>query len=760
MASRAGKPPGFRIPSTAFAARFRRTIRPAGVRTWASPGLACVVVFVSIGRTAAQTPPSGPRGSPPFEDTVPLLVGLALSGGSAKGFAHVGVLEVLEEAGVQVDVVTGTSMGSVVGGLYATGMTPDSIESLIAGVDWAATLDDAPERRRRFLHQRRFDERTVLSLPVEGGRIGLPAGANMGSNITRLAERATWAAATTRSFEDLPRRFAAVATDIETGEAVTMMDGVLSDVMRASIGIPGVFEPIELDGRVLVDGAVARNLPASDARALGADVVICSDVSDALASRDELGSLVDVLNQVITLSMRRSLTVQRRFCDVLIRPDVDDLGGLDFTEYAEWIDRGREAALDYVRDLEALAARRGTARLPHAAELLSDSVQVTAIRVEGAARGETERLVRDELRVLPGDFVSADELSYRLSELDATGLFGLVRYRLDRDGEETTLAVLVEERARDRVGVGLRYDDERRAALLFSATVHNLIRFGSVSRLDLRVGEETEIRASALRRPGITDRLQAGVSVGWSQGELPVPGTAAATSTIETTQASLSLGLVVARSTFLGGEALIERSTHDVETLPNVTLLSLAAVLDHESLDRIDFPTRGADLRVRWEAGVTDVVDGEDFTVLTGSGRLFVPIHRRITADVGAFVGHGRGLDLPVHRTFFVGGAHRSALFGRTQPLFQGLSSEALVGTTAQIARGGLRFALTRSVFARVGLDVGGVASAWKFPIDDPVVGVAVALGARTLIGPVELEWGKASSRSKSRLTVSVGRSF
>lgn len=760
MVSYAGTPPCCEGFSAISAAETLGTARSSPVRTWLSSVFACVVVLVPSGRAVAQGPPSAPPSDGAFEDTVSYRVGLALSGGSAKGFAHVGVLEVLEDAGVEVDIVTGTSMGSVVGGLYATGMTPDSIESLIAVVDWDATLNDAPERRRRFLHQRRSDERTVLSLPIEGGSIGLPAGASVGSNIMRLAERSTWAVATTRSFDDLPRRFAAIATDIETGEAVTLTEGVLSDAIRASIGIPGAFEPIELDGRVLVDGAVARNLPASDARALGADVVICSDVSDPLADREDLGTLVDVLNQVITLSMRRSLTVQRRFCDVLIRPDLDHLGRLAFDEHAEWIARGRAAARGYLPEFRALAERRGTVRRPHARDLLGDSVRVTAVRVEGAARGETERLVRDQLRVRPGDFVSADELSRRLGDLDATGLFGLVRYRLDRADAQTTLVVHVEERARDRVGVGLRYDDERRAALLFSATVHNLVRYGSVSRLDLRVGEETEIRASALRRPGITDRLQAGVALGWSQGELRVPRTAAATSTIETSEASVSLGLVVARSTVVGGEALVERSTHDVEALPDVLLFSIAAVLDHESLDRIDFPTRGADLKVRWELGSTDVVDGEDFTVLTGSGRVFVPLHRRITADLGAFVGHARGLDLPAHRTFFVGGAHRSALFGDTQPLFQGLSSEALRGTTAQIARGGLRVALAETVFARLGLDVGGVASEWTFPVDDPVVGVAVTLGVRTLIGPVELEWGKASSRSKSRLTVSVGRSF
>ena len=147
----------------------------------------------------------------------------------------------LERAGVRVDVVSGTSMGSVIGALYAIGMPLDSIELLISSVDWPTVVTDGAERERRFLHQRRFDERAVATLPIEGGAVRLPAGAIVGSNMVRFLEQATWRAATVRTFADLPRRFAAVATDIETGEPITMRGGVLSEVIRASTGIPGAF---------------------------------------------------------------------------------------------------------------------------------------------------------------------------------------------------------------------------------------------------------------------------------------------------------------------------------------------------------------------------------------------------------------------------------------------------------------------------------------------------------------------------------------
>ena len=279
---------------------------PAGRTLPVSAGAALVAVAMLASTAAAQQAAS--RSGP--------TVGLALSGGSAKGFAHVGVIRVLERAGVRVDVLSGTSMGAVIGALYANGTPTDSIELLISSAAWPTVLGDGAARERRFLHQRRFDERAVAVLPIEGGIVSLPAGAIVGSNIVRFLEQATWRAATVRTFADLPRPFAAVATDIESGEAVTMTGGVLSEVLRASTGIPGAFEPFELGGRLLVDGAVSRNLPASDARDLGADFVICSDVSDPLDTAEELRSLVDVLDQVVNLTMRRG---DGRAADVLRR---------------------------------------------------------------------------------------------------------------------------------------------------------------------------------------------------------------------------------------------------------------------------------------------------------------------------------------------------------------------------------------------------------------------------------------------------------
>ena len=266
--------------------------------------------------------------------------------------------------------------------------------------------------------------------------------------------------------------------------------------------------------------------------------------------------------------------------------------------------------------------------------------------------------------------------------------------------------------------------------------------------------------ASYIRRHGVTGRFEGGTSVGWSQGEIRWPSAAPQAAGFEVTNASSFLGLVGGRTTFLGVGLTGEWATTDFSGVPDVLLFSATGLLDHESLDRIDFPRSGVDATARWEWGVTDLVDGQGFSVLTTSARFFVPLHRRVSADVGAFVGIASGLDLPTHRAFFLGGAHASAVFPFTQPLFHGLDTQELTGTAVQVGRLGIRWEVRGNAFLRVGVDVGGTMDAWSFPVEDPVLGWAVSLGVGTLVGPVSLAWEKASTASTGLLSVSVGRLF
>ncbi len=706
------------------------------LRLWVGAGVVC-----------------GAGGSPLGAQEAPLRIGIALSGGSAKGLAHVGVLRVLEREGVPIHVAAGTSMGSIVGGLYAMGVGVDSLVALATSLDWEALFTDRVERSYLSPDQRAFDDRNLLSLPFAEGRVRLPSGAVEGAAIQRLLAKLTWPAATLRDFTQLPRPFVALATDLETGEAVPITRGVLADALRASMAIPGAIEPLLSNGRLLVDGALARNLPADDARALGADVVICSDVSDPLDQAEELVSLVDVLMQTASFRMYASTLDQRERCDILIQPDLDGLTALDFAAAEEWIRRGEQAAEGALVALRDLASRG--APLPASLQAkdlrpsfpgrLPDSVRIARLELEGvrtAAAGWVHRTIGLNQRSM----ASAARLDEAMEDLYAGGLIGTVRYRVDAPGGDTVLTIHADSRARDEVGLGIRYDDLQRASLLFTATLFDWVQFGSATRLDVRLGEELQFRGSYLSGRAVTGSLSLGAEVGWSQSPLDVyvEGRRVARAELEVASVATLIGLAAQRGSLLALELRGERAVGSTAVAANDTTVSVwlgsaAISFLRESFDRRDFPRAGGRAYLRSELGVTTVAKGGAFShhVLDVERRL--PLHARVTAIVGAHVGYAAGRDVPPHRRFFVGGDHRSPIYSATQPTFAGQSKQSLAGNSAQVWRVGVQFEPLAGRFVTVGVDAGTATEDWRVEPDTYDVGWALSAGTTSILGPLSL---------------------
>src|SRR6059058_2654289 len=222
------------------------------------PSIGQTVKRLALVLVACTLPLCGARGQ---------KVGVALSGGAARGLAHIGVLKVLEEAGVPVDVITGTSMGSVVGGLYAVGYTAAQLDTIVTTEDWYRLLTDPVDRRDLAVERKFTEDHYLLTLPIQRGGIKLPKSVVPGQRISQLLTGLTWSAHAIRDFRALPIPFAAVATDLETGKAVVLDHGFLPDAIRASMALPSVFSPVELADTSVIDGGVIRNLPAQDARA-------------------------------------------------------------------------------------------------------------------------------------------------------------------------------------------------------------------------------------------------------------------------------------------------------------------------------------------------------------------------------------------------------------------------------------------------------------------------------------------------------------
>ncbi|MEO6185426.1 MAG: patatin-like phospholipase family protein [Steroidobacteraceae bacterium] len=321
-----------------------RPIFPALIAGWL-----CLVDPSAVRAQDAVSPvPARPR------------IGLVLSGGGARGAAHVGVLKALEEMHVPIDAIAGTSMGAVVGGLYASGMSAAQIERELAGVDWQDAFRDRPARNGLSFRRKREDRDFLVQLPLgfRDGSFHLPSGLIQGQKLTQLLRTLTLPVARVTDFDRLPTRFRAVATDLETGTAVILKEGDLASALRASVSAPGIFAPVERDGRLLVDGGIANNLPVDVARSMDVDLLIVVDVGFPLAGRDRLESVANVANQMLTILIRRESEKQiatLSSSDVLVSPKLPNTSSYGFNNLRRIVLAGTAAAAEARQRLAALA---------------------------------------------------------------------------------------------------------------------------------------------------------------------------------------------------------------------------------------------------------------------------------------------------------------------------------------------------------------------------------------------------------------------
>jgi NTE family protein len=490
----------------------------------------------------------------------------------------VGVIQVLEEAGIRVDAVAGTSMGSVVGGLYAAGLSTDELRDVAAHVDWDRVFDDAPDRRNLPIERKVEQGRTVFGLPIVNGKPRLPSGIIQGQRITQLLitqllTGLTWRVHPIQDFRDLPIPFAAVATDAETGEAVVLDYGFLPDAIRASLAIPSVFAPVEIDGRYLIDGGIVRTVERRDVDAL--------------------------------------------LCDVMILPDIQGIASADFAAAEEIIARGRAAAESALARLGEMGlAAPGDAGDEVDENSLLEVVHVREIRVAGIERS-SEATVRRSLGLEAPADLDVRGVNAAVSRVYDTGLFQRVSYRLDRapggssDDAERVLTVGVKDEGRNWVGGSYRYEGRYKASILATAAVRNLLLRGSTLLADLRLGEQTRVSAEYQKRLGwgVSPLFALKAEYKRSPFDLYVDGDRVTEPRVKVGQILGFLGLGIGYSTAVGAVIKFEGVESDeAAQVPDWngedrTYFTLSGVVKVDTRDRLAFPRSGVRVLGKTEWG-------------------------------------------------------------------------------------------------------------------------------------------------------------
>src|SRR5690606_26658387 len=309
-------------------------------------------------------------------------IGLVFSGGGAKGLAHIGVLRVIDSLGIRIDYVAGTSMGAIVGSLYATGYSGKQIDSIFKGVNVDKIINDDLPRAAKTFYERDNSERYAVTLPFENFKLRLPTALSRGQNTLTLLSQLTLHVSNIDDFSKLPIPFFCIATNIETGKAVLLDKGNLAQAVTASGAFPSLFQPVIIDNQLLVDGGVVNNYPIDELKAKGMDIIIGVDVQDGLANRDELKSAPDILLQINNFRTINDMKKKVKQTDIYIKPDIKDFSVVSFDKGAKIIENGVVAAQKQIEALNQLPKRKINSTIE--TQLTSnDSISIKNINISG-----------------------------------------------------------------------------------------------------------------------------------------------------------------------------------------------------------------------------------------------------------------------------------------------------------------------------------------------------------------------------------------
>ena len=691
-------------------------------------------------------------------------IGLVLGGGGARGGAHVGVLKVLEELRIPVDYVAGTSMGSIVGGLYASGMNSQEIERALRAMDWTDTFQDSPSRAERSF-RRKSDDYTYAFKAKPGfnsGKIMIPPAYVRGQKFDLVLNRLTLPVVEVKDFNRLPIPYRAVATDIETGKAVVLAKGNLSMSIRASMAVPAAFDPVEIDGRLLVDGGIANNVPVNVARDMGADVLIVVDVGSGLSSRKDITSALGITGQLanylFTLNTEEQLkTLGPR--DVLIRPPLGNIGGGSFERVPETFPIGERSARDAIDALRrySLSPQDYERYLAQRARSRPSAPVIDVVRIDNHSRVGND-VITGRISAKPGQPLDTEQLEQDIGQIYGLEIFESVRYDLVREDGKNVLVINAKEKGWGpgylQFGLAssnnLKGDNTFKLGVLYTRTEINSLN--GEWRLGGQLGDEPGIFAELHQPLDPESRYFAAGKVGYGNTNADVFDDAGhRLSRYQLTTAKLELA--AGREFGTWGEARLgyrrESGTAEVTTgapAPDqdVNLGEAFLRLSDDKLDNINFPRAGhfgrAEYRVARE-GLGSSTDYEQATL--DYLQTFTWGRNTLLGRISAF-GTMDGT-APLEGQVRLGGFLR----------LSGLQENQLSGQYAGLISLGYYRRITDIQFLQTyvgtSLEVGNVWQDSKnASFGNTITAGSVFLGVDTPIGPLYLAYGRAEAGNYS----------
>jgi len=418
-----------------------------------------------------------------------LKVGLVLSGGGAKGFAHVAAIKVLEEAGVRIDYVGGTSMGAIVGGLYASGYSGKQLDSILKSIDYQKIISGELPRKSKPFYEKENGEKYVLVLPIKKRKVGIPAALTGGQNLLNLLTRLTKQVNNTHDFSKLPIPFLCVATNLETGKQEVLRNGFLPLAMKASGSFPTLLAPVEINNKLLTDGGIVNNFPTKEVKEMGADILIGVDTQSGLDRKENLNSAVKILNQIVGFEVSENGKGKDKYVDVLIKPNVKKYNVVSFDKMVEIMKEGDSAARKKMKILREIAAQQTKKEKVLIKNDFSQKFVINKIEVTGN-KNYTRAYMLGKLNIKIQDSINYDKLESCLNNIAATGNFESIQYNIFQDNNEKTVQFKVKENEiSNYLKLGIHFDDLYKTSVLINLTSKHLLNKNDLLSFDAILGD-------------------------------------------------------------------------------------------------------------------------------------------------------------------------------------------------------------------------------------------------------------------------------
>ena len=418
-----------------------------------------------------------------------IKVGLVLSGGGAKGLAHVAVIKVLEEAGVRVDYIGGTSMGAIVGSLYASGYNAKELDSIVRAIDFYKLLTNDLPRKSKPFYEKESGEKYALSLPIKSKKVGIPRALSEGQNVLNLLTKLTQHVNNITDFKELPIPFVCIATNLETGEQEILDKGFLPEAVKASGSFPTLLAPVLIDGKLLTDGGIVNNFPVDEVKAMGADIIIGVDIQGGLETKEELDSAVRIIDQIVGFQMYKNSDYKYKNVDLLIKPTMDNFNVVSFDKVDEIMKIGDIASREKFEELKNIASSQIKKESKRINTTHSQKFHIKKIEIEGNIH-YTRAYILGKLNLKSKDTTSYERLIESINNLSATGNFENIQYRIIDEKEGSIVKFKVKEsRISHFLKLGAHYDNLYKTGILLNTTAKHVLFKNDVISADIILGD-------------------------------------------------------------------------------------------------------------------------------------------------------------------------------------------------------------------------------------------------------------------------------